>query len=664
MEYNFNIKLPSPLLKMDVVIDYEEVKLASGIAYILLLFFSESLDRKELLNKKLDGIGVPQRLHFIFSQELTRMCDRSVVSVTNGGIFNESLFDSYSIGDFELTEKGLRLLRNGVMSTGQTKQKKLQVGYSFCGDRINFFTKFGNVIATDNSYVNRFGENESDYVNGLVMPDYESSVIKNNVEVFCENHKSDKEIGFAKKEEIDSVTLQRTEYCFEKIPAVMTIDTERNTFAVTTGNEDYDKYILSYLGSQNVCDAISALNGTDIVRNMIQDDMNSVSLKFSDIPSSRIRNISFEFHPVTDRDGYVFLSDKLVGVELPENNGGSHVFTVKTNLLNEVLMSPLAIAVSSGKEVYGYVPVSDSLSYAVSYGPLKNSVFNYCMVAVCDYEYDEVKSSLLNFLKIILDNDVDSGCSAMLGLFGCFDDVESCCALMEPEAVLSKSRVDYIAKICKKLNGIKSDFAEKVKAEMKEVYWKKIYNYVLQMIRNDDYIKDMIEFFSPKILDIAQCFEIEEKQILRDFRSISGKTNESEQLQYYYFRALGFSEFAVLSEINPLKNLNIFNTCSKGLDTALDNLLSVVKIIKDMENTFNVMIFVTDKKGNRIDWPMDRINAVREQVKELRRAFTSARPLLSIPDEQIITLKKLIERIDSSLQKSSVSVKGKNRKVK
>lgn len=657
MEYKFNLKLPSPMLMADLILDYEEVKQASGVSYILLLFISESKDRNELLSRKLCGIGVPNRLHFIFAQELTRMCDRAVISMTDGRIFQENNFDSYCIDDFELTEKGYRLLKNGAMPTGQIKQKKLKLGYGFSDKKINFFNNFRNVMTLSGGNGILSGKEVTDCLEGLGKPDFDTDEMQNHINEFCESHKLDSEIGFFKKEEINAVGIQSFNYCFGIIPAVMTVDTEKLAFSVNTANEDYDQYILSYLSGNDISSVISVFNGTDGIKKMLNDAGKTEALKFSDIPASRIRNFSFELKPVAADTKYVIVSEEFWNASFPENSK-YQVKPCSMTLLKDVNLSPVAIAISAGKEIFGYVPVRDVMNYALSYGPLKNAVFDLCTVAVCSYEYGEIRQSLINYVKGVLDNDMDSGYLTMTELFGIFDDVESCCMVIGTDTVLSGERMDYLAGICRKLGRDKSSFASRLKAELKRILWEKIYGYVQDKMRNHENPKDTIEFFSVRTLIIAECFGIKEMQVLTDFRNISQVKKNSELEQYYYFRSIGFSESAVLTQINPLKNTDIFSLRAGEGNTALDGLLRSAEIIRNMEKDFKVSILSADKNLKRIVWPKDRISDVSARIHELKEYYGEARPLFSIQDEGIKKLRRIIEMV-AFPKNEGVSRKGK-----
>ena len=147
-------------------------------------------------------------------------------------------------------------------------------------------------------------------------------------------------------------------------------------------------------------------------------------------------------------------------------------------------------------------------------------------------------------------------------------------------------------------------------------------------------------------------------QVLTDFRNISQVKKNSELEQYYYFRSIGFSESAVLTQINPLKNTDVFSLRAGEGNTALDGLLRSAEIIRNMEKDFKVSILSADKNLKRIVWPKDRISDVSARIHELKEYYGEARPLFSIQDEGINKLRRIIEMV-AFPKNEGVSRKGK-----
>lgn len=122
-----------PVLQYTTNASYVEVRKASGIAYILLQLISSSDNSSEKLVATLKSLGVPNDIHYIFAGELAFMISIGIVQMKSGRQFGTELMDMYQISDFEITELGKKLFREGTIPTGNDKIKKLNVYYDVSG---------------------------------------------------------------------------------------------------------------------------------------------------------------------------------------------------------------------------------------------------------------------------------------------------------------------------------------------------------------------------------------------------------------------------------------------------------------------------------------------------------------------------------------------------
>ena len=78
---------PFPMLEYKVDVLYNEVRKASGIAYILLVLIQKSAMGNEKVAVVLKRFGIPSELHYIFAKELS--------SLVANGILNTRINSSY-----------------------------------------------------------------------------------------------------------------------------------------------------------------------------------------------------------------------------------------------------------------------------------------------------------------------------------------------------------------------------------------------------------------------------------------------------------------------------------------------------------------------------------------------------------------------------------------
>lgn len=132
-----------PILRYTTNTSYVEVRKASGIAYILLQLINSSDNSSEKLVATLKSLGVPNDIHYIFASELSYMISIGIVKMKTGQEFRVEIIDMYPISDFEITELGKKLFREGTIPTGNNKTKKINTFYDVArkNTQINFDLK-------------------------------------------------------------------------------------------------------------------------------------------------------------------------------------------------------------------------------------------------------------------------------------------------------------------------------------------------------------------------------------------------------------------------------------------------------------------------------------------------------------------------------------------
>ena len=116
---------PFPLLIYKANIKYNEVRKASGVAYILLELIAQSKGSKELISNALLKFGIPVDLHYIFGKELAGLIGTEIIkSVYKAEHFNNpKYFSQIQVGDVTLTDKGKKMFKEGAIPTGAEKIK-------------------------------------------------------------------------------------------------------------------------------------------------------------------------------------------------------------------------------------------------------------------------------------------------------------------------------------------------------------------------------------------------------------------------------------------------------------------------------------------------------------------------------------------------------------
>ncbi len=123
---------PFPMLEYKVDVLYNEVRKASGIAYILLELIQKSAMGNEKIAEVLKRFGIPSELHYIFAKELSSLVANGILNtrINSSYIDNIKYFEQMTLDLFELTAKGKKMFAEGAIPTGQEKAKTTSVFYS------------------------------------------------------------------------------------------------------------------------------------------------------------------------------------------------------------------------------------------------------------------------------------------------------------------------------------------------------------------------------------------------------------------------------------------------------------------------------------------------------------------------------------------------------
>ena len=123
---------PFPLLLYKTSVKYNEVRKASGIAYILLDLIQKTAASREKIGEVLLKFGIPKELHYIFGKEIANLIGteilQSVYPATH--FLNPNYFSEIMVKDISLTAKGRKMFTEGAIPTGAEKTKTKDIYFS------------------------------------------------------------------------------------------------------------------------------------------------------------------------------------------------------------------------------------------------------------------------------------------------------------------------------------------------------------------------------------------------------------------------------------------------------------------------------------------------------------------------------------------------------
>lgn len=123
---------PFPLLIYKTSVKYNEVRKASGIAYILLDLIQKESESNDKISDVLLKFGIPANLHYIFRQEIANLMSTDILSSHFDPSYfaKPTYFKQITIDDVKLTPKGKKMFQDGAIPTGAEKVKVKDIYYS------------------------------------------------------------------------------------------------------------------------------------------------------------------------------------------------------------------------------------------------------------------------------------------------------------------------------------------------------------------------------------------------------------------------------------------------------------------------------------------------------------------------------------------------------
>lgn len=216
-----------PIVQYSVNTSYVEVRKASGIAYILLQLISSSDNNSEKLVVTLKSLGVPNDIHYIFAGELAYMISYGIIQMKSSRDFASDLIDMYQVSDFEITELGKKLFKEGTIPTGNDNTKRLYVYYDVSGKetQVKFDQK---LFQLENSSL------DEESVGDVLLND-------SDVEMFITDNMS--KYGFRKGERISRFEHENPEILVYKMDDAVTVRISAESAQIQANDKERDAFI-------------------------------------------------------------------------------------------------------------------------------------------------------------------------------------------------------------------------------------------------------------------------------------------------------------------------------------------------------------------------------------------------------------------------------------
>lgn len=223
---------PFPMLSYQAKVRYNEVKKASGIAFILLELMQRSAMKDEKVTEILLRFGIPADMHYLFAKELVSLVRTEIVSVgINPAYLNQpEYFEQMRLGEFSLTEKGVKMFAEGAIPTGEEKAKTAQLFYRPATRKFEYYCTDPYALL-ETSFL---GENFLDRIS------YDVS----DMEDFISGTKD--KVGLKKEEHIVDITYEEPQKLAVKSDENLTIEIYSDGVAFKLRNTDEQAFFDEY----------------------------------------------------------------------------------------------------------------------------------------------------------------------------------------------------------------------------------------------------------------------------------------------------------------------------------------------------------------------------------------------------------------------------------
>lgn len=234
--FRFKTSFSIPIQVMRSRVNYTEVKQASGIQYILLALINNNSKNDEKLYDVLRKFGVPNDLIFMFIDEIENMIQLDIIKL--GRLkFNADYFKEYLVNDFEFTEKGNRIFKNGAVPTGKELVKIVPLYYDLLNNKI---LTSPNLKLQPNDNENKISEE--------MFEDYKYD-FSSLLDIVQENKKN---FNFKEQEEIISVQNEEMKMQSAKYEDCVILKLEDDKLTLTFTDDRLENFVKKYYTSENI----------------------------------------------------------------------------------------------------------------------------------------------------------------------------------------------------------------------------------------------------------------------------------------------------------------------------------------------------------------------------------------------------------------------------
>lgn len=323
MEFlKFKTSFSIPIQVMRSRVNYTEVKQASGIQYILLALINNNSKNDEKLYDVLRKFGVPNDLIFMFIDEIENMIQLDIIKL--GRLkFNADYFKEYLVKDFEFTEKGNKIFKNGAVPTGKELVKIVPLYYDLLNNKI---LTSPNLKLQPNDNENKISEE--------MFEDYKYD-FSSLLDIVQENKKN---FNFKEQEEVISVQNEEMKMQSAKYEDCVVLKLEDDKLTLTFTDERLENFVKKYYTSKNIT-AIFAYkakfkfaNEMNVVKiNNIKDISNLTSI----FMPSQIQTAPQEIPELLIQTGQynVFKRKYKIGLTLNNQDYGADYLTLNNGIM-------------------------------------------------------------------------------------------------------------------------------------------------------------------------------------------------------------------------------------------------------------------------------------------------------------------------------------------
>ena len=224
---NTDITWRFPIYQYTIDVSYYETRRASGISYIILELIDKS-NNNEKINQTLQSLGIPADISYIFCDEFSNMYHYNIIKMKNDRRFYPEYWDEYHFTDFEVTEHGKELIKNGEIPTGDINKKELRVYYDYV------------IKNTESNWTSSLDELDEDEKKQSIE---DSKTILNNRDIENFISKNMASYNFKKKEVISEYKHSSVECFSYELKKEVAIDIDEEKLSLIVKNKMRDLYI-------------------------------------------------------------------------------------------------------------------------------------------------------------------------------------------------------------------------------------------------------------------------------------------------------------------------------------------------------------------------------------------------------------------------------------